>query len=474
MPLHRRDWLRLAALGLVAPRPGRRGVGRRASRPAPRITGLKVTPIALPDPPLLAASGCHGPYFLRNVVEVQTDSGIVGLGETVGGQGMTTALEKARDLVVGRSVFAHRGFAREVRALGEGCFAGIEVACLDAAGKATGRRVADLLGGPVRDPVPFAAYLFYRYSADHPVILADPNRAGPSKRPMDDWGEVRSPESMAGLAGAFRDRWGFQVFKLKGGVLAPDVERETLSAMAAKLGPGALLRIDPNARWTVPTALRIGKTMGGLPLEYYEDPVKGQPAMAEVRKATGLKMSTNMCVTRFDHLAEALHIKPIDVLLCDLHYFGGTAGCMALGPVCDAAGWTMSQHSNSHAGLTMAAMVHLAAAIPQLTSASDTHYPWLPDDADIIEGPKLAIVGGAIKILPWTPPGPERVRARSGQARQGQRGLPQDLHAPARRRLADAKAGAGMDRRAALIGETGDPSRGDGSTPGRSSRGRIR
>ena len=215
---------------------------------------------------------------------------------------------------------------------------------------------------------------------------------------MDDWGEVRSPESMASLAEAFKKRWGYKVFKLKGGVLAPDIERETLTAMAAKLGPEASLRIDPNGRWTVPTALRIGKSMAGLNLEYYEDPVVGQAAMAEVRKATGLKMSTNMCVTRFDHLAEAFRVKPIDVLLCDLHYFGGIAGCQALGPVCDAAGWTMSQHSNSHAGLTMAAMVHLAAAIPQLTSASDTHYPWLPDDADIIEGPKLAIKDGAMTL----------------------------------------------------------------------------
>src|SRR5439155_24133469 len=138
-------------------------------------------------------------------------------------------------------------------------------------------------------------------------------RVSPPGRPVDDWGEVRTPGSMAAMAEAFKKKWGFRVFKLKGGVLAPDVERETLTAMTSRLGPDALLRIDPNARWTVPTALRIGKSMAGLPLEYYEDPVKGQSAMAEVRQATGLKMSTNMCVTRFEHLAEAFRVKPIDV-----------------------------------------------------------------------------------------------------------------------------------------------------------------
>ena len=203
---------------------------------------------------------------------------------------------------------------------------------------------------------------------------------------------------MATLAEGFRKRWGFHVFKLKGGVLAPDLEREALNAMAARLGPKALLRIDPNARWKLETAVRIGKQIRDLPLEYYEDPVAGQAAMAEVRKATGLKMSTNMCVTRFADIPGAIRVGPIDVLLCDHHYFGGFAGCLALGPIGKAAGWTLSQHSNSHAGITMAAMIHLAASIPELTMASDTHYPWLPDDADIIQGPKLPIRGGRMEI----------------------------------------------------------------------------
>jgi glucarate dehydratase len=359
----------------------------------------------LPDPPILASSGCHGPYFLRNVVELTTDAGVAGLGETVGGEGVTAALEKARNVVVGRNAFGYRGFGRELLALGASCYAAVEMACLDAGGKAAGRRLCELLGGPVREPVEFAAYLFYRYAADHHVVLADPrlasgDRRGVGAKALDSWGEVRTPAAMAEMAAAFKRRWGFRAFKLKGGVLAPDVERETLEAMSAKLGPSAKLRIDPNGRWTVPTAVRVGKAIkgSGLNLEYYEDPVHGQPAMAEVRRATGLPMSTNMCVTRFEHLAEAFQVKPIDVLLADHHYFGGFAGCLALGPVADAANWSLSQHSNSHAGLTMAAMIHLAASLPQLTAASDTHYPWLPDDADILDGPKLPILEGKMAV----------------------------------------------------------------------------
>jgi len=150
MNIHRRDLFRLGALGLFSGR----AFGDDTTRLIPkslRIKGLKITPIALPDPPILAASGCHGPYFLRNVVEIDTEAGIVGLGETVGGQGVTDALEKARALVIGRDAFAYRAFGPELRALGEGCYAGIELACLDALGKASGRRVCELLGGPVRE-----------------------------------------------------------------------------------------------------------------------------------------------------------------------------------------------------------------------------------------------------------------------------------------------------------------------------------
>lgn len=399
MRIHRREWLGLTLGGILtsgAASPGR-GRGGASTAGSLRILDLEVTPIALPDPPLLAASGCHGPYFLRTIVQLKTEGGIVGLGEVPGGEGAVTALMQARKLVVGTDAFAYRRLADRLLAISPGCYAGIELACLDACGRATGRRLCELVGGPVRDSVEFAAYLFFRYAADHPIILADPHRVG-DRRAIDDWGEVRTPEAMARLAAGFRERWGFRVFKLKAGVLAPDLEREALNAMSARLGDESLLRIDPNARWKPETAVRIGKQIRDLRLEYYEDPVAGQAAMAEVRRATGLKMSTNMCVTRFADIPGAIRLGPIDVLLCDHHYFGGFAGCLALGPIARAAGWTLSQHSNSHTGISMAAMIHLGASIPELTSASDTHYPWLPDDADVIQGPKLPIRDGRMEI----------------------------------------------------------------------------
>ncbi len=405
MPYSRRHWIRSVAAGTAGAIAGAGANVLAADVPkaaAPlAITDLIVTPIALPDPPLLNAGGLHGPYFLRNIVQLKTDAGVVGIGETTGGAGVTAALEKARDIIRHQNAFAFRAFRPVLEKLHTAAYTAIELACLDACGRATGRRLCELWGGPVRDEVEFAAYLFYRYAADHPKLLADrrivDDRAYGGKS-IDAWGEVRTPEAMFREAAEFQRRWGFRVFKLKGGYLTPDLELETMRQLKAHFGEKSPLRIDPNARWKTETALRIGRQLKELSIEYYEDPVAGQAAMAEVRRETGLVMSTNMCVTRFEHIPEALRLSPVDVVLADHHYWGGFAGCIELARIAEVAGWKLSQHSNNHAGVTMAAMIHLAATIGQLTLASDTHYPWLPDGSDIIAGPKLPIREGRMAI----------------------------------------------------------------------------
>lgn len=401
MPVSRRDFLTsttLAAAGFAflpafaVPQKGKRGL---------TITEVKITPIALPDPPILAASGCHGPYFLRNIIEIKTDAGITGIGETRGGERKLKGLREAAKLVVGKNVFAYRAFQKAVSKIDNAVYAGFELACLDAAGKATGKRLCELLGGPVREEVEFAAYLFYRFPADHKLVLTDRRLVddrGQGDKALDQWGDVRTPEAMAEMAEGFRKKWGFRVFKLKAGVLKPDVELATMEAMNQKFGGKHPLRIDPNGRWRMQTALRIGKALKKYPLEYYEDPVRGQKAMAEVREKTGLVMSTNSCVTRFRHIRPALKTEPIDVVLGDHHGWGGIPAFQELGRICETVGWKLSQHSNNHAGLTMAAMTHVGAVVPQLTLASDTHYVQLADGHDIISGGKIPIRDGKIKV----------------------------------------------------------------------------
>lgn len=405
MTLSRRRFLAagsLAALPFVRGFAGPCEAYAKATRDSSlKITDVKITPIALPDPPILAASGCHGPYFLRSIVEVKTDAGVTGIGETKGGERRLSNLRKAAKLVIGKNAFAYRAFRKAVCRIDTSAYAGLELACLDAAGKATGRRLCELLGGPVREEVEFAAYLFYRYSADHKQVLSDPRLVddrGRGDKALDPWGDVRTPQAMAELAEGFRKKWGFRVFKLKAGVLKPDAELATIAAMNAKFGGKYPLRIDPNGRWSVETALRIGEKLKKFPLEYYEDPVRGQTAMAAVRKKLGLPMSTNMCVTRFAHIPPALKTQPIDIVLGDHHGWGGISAFQELGRICETVGWGLSQHSNSHAGVTMAAMAHVGAVVPNLNYASDTHYVQLADGYDVITGGKIPIRSGKIKV----------------------------------------------------------------------------
>lgn len=419
--INRRDWLAAAAAGVFLVAPAYSAPRRRKLSADLKITGLKITPIALPDPPILAASGCHGPYFLRNVIELTTDAGIVGIGETHGGENVAKSLEKSRSLIVGQSAFAYRRFAAALKKLGNSTYAGIELACLDAIGRATGRRLCELLGGPVREKVEFAAYLFYRYASDHPTVLADQrivDGRGKGDKALDQWGDVRSPQAMAEMSWKFHQKWGFRAQKLKAGVLPPQVELDTLRAMNDRFGGKMPLRIDPNGRWKVETAIKIGNAMKDLPLEYYEDPVRGQTAMAEVRRKTGHKMSTNSCVTRLEHIPAAVKNEPIDIVLGDHHGWGGITAFQALGEMCPVLGWGLSQHSNNHAGITMAAMIHVGAVTPQLNYASDTHYVHLVEGADIIEGANLPIRDGHMQVPKGLGVGVELDRDRLARAHE--------------------------------------------------------
>jgi len=249
--------------------------------------------------------------------------------------------------------------------------AAFEVACYDAQGKATGQRVCDLLGGAVREEVPYSAYLFYRW-AGHPAGATGPGY------PDDDWGAALDPRGIVEQARRMVDTYGFGSLKLKGGVFEPDVEADAIEALRAEF-PGHPLRLDPNANWSVPTSKRIAPRLEGL-LEYLEDPALGNPGMAEVARATSLPLATNMCVTAFDEIPEAVRLDSVRVVLSDHHYWGGYRASLRLAGICETFGWGLSMHSNTHLGISLAAMTHLAAAVPNLTYACDTHSPWTRED----------------------------------------------------------------------------------------------
>ena len=376
-----------------------------------KITDFRVTPIAFSDPPLRAAFGLHAPWALRTIIEVVADDGTTGVSETHGGDAVVADLEAVRDLVIGRDPL-HLAELEHIVTGGatqrantarpwEGklhsaprTFGAIEVACLDLAGKALGRSVCDLLGGPTRDRVDFSAYLFYKHKGAGGKLEfgTDPSAAG--------WGaalqeEALSAETLVQQSLAMTRAFGFKSIKLKAGVLPPDEEVRTIRLLREAYGPDTPLRIDPNANWSLGTALRCANELEGL-LEYYEDPVAGKEQMAALAKQTSLPLATNMCTVSFADLPESIRLGSVQIILGDHHFWGGLRATVELARICRTWNMGLSMHSNSHLGISLAAMTHLAAAVPNLTYACDTHYPWQADE--IIVGGKLQFEDGSLAV----------------------------------------------------------------------------
>ncbi|MFF4197376.1 glucarate dehydratase family protein [Nonomuraea sp. NPDC001831] len=366
------------------------------------IRQIHVTPVAFRDPPLLNAAGVHEPWALRTVVEIVTDEGITGLGETYGDLSHLTKVRECAQVLLGLDVHAtNEMHARITATVGDvvtdlhgltgvatkeksvdRVFSPFEVACLDIRGKAAGVPVVDLLGGRVRDAVPYSAYLFYKW-AGHPG--ADPDRFGPA---LDE-------ASLVAQATLLITEHGFSSIKLKGGVLPPDQEIAGIRALHEAF-PGIPLRLDPNAAWTVETSIRVGRELDGA-LQYLEDPTPGIAGMAEVARAVPMPLATNMCVVTPEHLPPAIAAGAIGVLLLDHHYWGGLVRSAHIATLCRTFGLDLSMHSNSHLGISLAAMTHLAAATPNLTFACDTHTPW-QDGQDVVLPGSLHFVNGAVPV----------------------------------------------------------------------------
>lgn len=382
------------------------------NRKGPKIKEFHITPIAVIDPPLLNAAGLHAPYALRTVIELVTEDNISGISEIPGNSTIDSALAKSKSLIIGQDPFqlnqirdvliAHFGIDKtsergdapwDQRVLVH-IFSAIEVACLDIIGKIINRPVVDLLGGRRRESVPFSAYLFYKYKGAGGELgfKTDPNAKG--------WEAARqasalTPTEIVTQAKAMCKEFGFKSIKLKAGVFEPRQEVDAVLALRKAFGKNTPIRIDPNALWKIETAIKYGKEMEGV-IEYLEDPVRGQENMALLRKSLMTPLATNMCTTSFEDIPRSIQLGSEDIILSDHHFWGGLQASMDLAGLCQTFGRDLSMHSNSHLGISLAAMVHLGAAIPNLKYALDTHYPWQSDE--IIIGGRLKFEDGQVAV----------------------------------------------------------------------------
>lgn len=405
---------------------------------APRVTRMQVVPVAGHDSMLLNLSGAHGPFFTRNLVILQDDLGHTGVGEVPGGERIRQTLEEARSLVVGQSIGAYQRILNAMRqrfadrdAGGRGlqtfdlrvtihAVTAVEAALLDLLGQFLGVPVAALLGeGQQRDAVEMLGYLFY---------VGDRRKTDLSYRDetdaTDDWQRLRNekaltPEAIVRLAEAAHARYGFNDFKLKGGVLQGEEEVEAVRALAERF-PKARITLDPNGGWLLADAVRLCCDLRGV-LAYAEDPCgaengySGREVMAEFRRATGLPTATNMIATDWRQLGHAIQLQSVDIPLADPHFWT-LQGSVRVAQLCHEWGLTWGSHSNNHFDVSLAMFTQVAAAAPGRITAIDTHWIW--QDGQCLTREPFRIVDGWVAVPDRPGLGVELDRAAIEKAHQ--------------------------------------------------------
>ena len=352
-----------------------------------RISDIRATTVTVPlQAPLRHANGCHWGRFVRTVIEVEADNGLIGLGEMGGGGESAEAVFRAmKSYLVGHdpSRIEEMRFliANPTASLYNNrtqILAALEFACLDLLGQEWGVPVSEILGGRLRDRVTFASYCFFRY-----------------QNPPTGLGETRTIDQMVEYAAAQKRQFGFRTHKLKAGVFPPDHELEVYRALASAF-PSDSLRFDPNGVWSTEQAIRFGQAIEGLRNDYLEDPVYGLHGMRRTREMIRVPLATNTVVVNFEQLAANVLNTAVDVILLDTTFWGGIRACVKAAGVCETFQLGVAVHSSGELGIQLATMLHLGAVIPNLTFAADAHYHHLTDD--IIEGGLMEYKDGSIAV----------------------------------------------------------------------------
>lgn len=352
-----------------------------------KIVDIRATTVTVPlEAPLRHSNGAHWGRFVRTIVEVETDDGLIGLGEMGGGgESAEAAFRGLLPYLKGHDPFDLEALRFKIANPTASLYnnrtqllAAIEFACLDLVGKKLEQPVYNVLGGKLHDEVEFASYLFYRYN-----------------NPRTGKGEVRTPEQLVQHAGELREECGFTTHKLKGGVFHPDVELEGFRALAEAF-PQDSVRFDPNGALSVEQAIRFGRAIEDLRNDYFEDPVWGLNGMRRVRSMVNIPTATNTVVVNFEQLAANVLDLAVDVILLDTTFWGGIRPCIKAAGVCETFQLGVAVHSSGELGIQLATMLHLGAVIPNLTFAADAHYHHLVDD--IIVGGKMEYRDGKIAV----------------------------------------------------------------------------
>ena len=387
---------------------------------SPIVEKMEIFPVAGTDCMELNLSGAHAPYFTRNIVILTDSNGVEGVGEVPGGQKITAALESVKDLVVGTRIVDYKQTLNKVRAwlnanikddvrglqtfdlrTGVHVVTAVEAPLLDLMGKFLDVPAAALLGdGIQRERVRFLSYLFYvgdQKKTDLPYTDESDSDC--------EWYRIRhnealTPEAIVAQAKATHEKYGFEDFKLKGGVLEPEEELKAVQALKAAF-PDARIDLDPNGCWSLEKSLELAPELKKV-LAYCEDPCgaengfSGRETMAEFKRDSGMPTATNMIDTDWRQMCHCISLRSVDIPLADPHFWTMN-GSVRVGQMCNDFGLMWGFHSNNHFDISLAMVVQCAAAVPGKMNGIDTHWIWQEGRERLTKQP-MQIVDGCIDL----------------------------------------------------------------------------
>ena len=341
-----------------------------------RITALHTTPLALPfrEPYHWAGRVDHGAAVV--LVQVETDEGIGGLGESTApfpAEVTALQLQGIAPLLAGEPVWDVRRLMTKARFLGgfnhtpwaaDLVLAGLEMALWDVMGKAAGRPVYELLGGAVRDEVDYFGF------------------------PQGDGAEELAADA-ARLAGA-----GHGVIYLKVG-RGEEADVRNTAAVREAIG-GRRLRLDANGAWSVAEAVHMIGRLAGFEPEWIEQPTPPQSiaALRQVREAVSVPVAADQAVFTAEDVYEVCRQRAADAVVLSPHETGGLLAFGRAAAVAEAAGVPVCLHGQSVSGISDAAQHHLGLATPNLTDGNQIMHQLLAED--LVTAPDLTLREGKL------------------------------------------------------------------------------
>lgn len=349
-----------------------------------KIANIRLTPLRVPyRKPYHWAQGIIDAAEVI-LVEVETDTGVVGFGEAIAtpdANAIMAFIRRAADHVTGRDPFHNTRLMAECyhmlfqafgtcsapRFAGQ-VLAGLEMALWDVMGKVAEQPVHALMGGAVHDDIRYFGF---------------PQGA--------------TPEDIAKEAGEMA-KAGFGVIYVKVGQ-SDAIDLEIIRQTRAAIGPDARLRIDPNEHWPGPVFLRMLPKITPYNVEFIEQPCDAESltALARIKAASPIAIAADQSVfTPYDALA-VVQAGAADVITLGLHETGGLARFRKCAQIAEAAGIPICLHGLYETGITNCATHQVGAITPNLDDGNQFMAHFL--EWDIIAPGPLALQGDRLPIL---------------------------------------------------------------------------